>query len=486
MKITKTRAIFCSIMLLLIAAGCKENPKLSDSELLFATQKLFSNDNDRFPDYNTFYKVPTGFAGKTFELSQDYPQTYDSSKAKYPWQDIDFTDKNKYQDYMNTVLHYCLDENVENDFRVEKNTKRKWYHAPWMHNDDQYIINAENDSLYVGAGREALRGLTQEITSRPGQLHALQTHSSQTWAVAFYNEPGGYTFGKVWKEKDPNIDESDFPEGTVCFKLIFTDAPVEEVPFLKGSLEWDAHIYDNTVKKNITGKLVKKVRLIQLDIAVKDSRATDTQWALGTFIYNNAKKGEKWYEKLDPVGIGWENDVNELDDINRFPNDFINEKLTENIINASLIRNNKSVDNPDQAYVTHLGIGGRMNGPVDNQRASCISCHSRAALNSDYDALDLADFSNNPYTAAMFNEFFQKVKGGVQTINYNGKAYKTSDFSFQISMGIRNYQNHLRILRQIPSSKLQGKRVQFDDVITASENTEQLPIITRGGIIEAE
>ncbi|MCX8534651.1 hypothetical protein [Chryseobacterium luquanense] len=486
MNTKTTRAICCSMLLFLAAVGCKENEKLSDPQLLFATQKLFSNDNDRFPDYNTFYKVPDGFSGKTFELSQDYPQTYDGSNVKYPWQEINFTDKNKYEDYMNTVLKYCLEENVDNDFKVQKNTSRKWYHAPWMHNDDQYIINTNKDSLYVGAGREALRGLTQEITSKPGQLHDLQTHPSQTWAVSFYNEPGGYTFGKVWKEKTPNIDASDFPEGTVCFKLIFTDAPVEEVPFLKGSLEWDAHIYDNTVKKNITGKLIKKVRLIQVDIAVKDSRAKDTQWAFGTFIYNNAKKGEKWYEKLEPVGIGWDNDVDELDDINKFPNNFINNKLKENIVNPSLIKNEKSVNHPDQAYVTHLGIGGRMNGPVDNQRASCISCHSRAALNSNYDALDLADFSNNAYNATMFKEFFQNVKGGVQTINYNGKDYKTSDFSFQISMGIRNYQNHLRILKQIPNSKLQARKVQFDDVITASEATEQLPIITRGGIIEAE
>lgn len=486
MKITKTRAICGSMLLLLTAIGCKENKKLSDSQLLSVTQQLFSNDNERFPDYNTFYKVPDGYSGKTFELSQDYPQAYDSTKAKYPWQDIDFTDRNKYQNYMDTVLKYCFEGNTDHDFKVQKNTIRKWYHAPWMHNDDQYIVNTSHDSIYVGAGREALRGLTQEITSKPGQIHDLQKNPSQTWAISFYNEPGGYTFGKVWKGQSPDINKSDFPEGTVCFKLIFTDAPVEEVPFLKGSLEWDAHIYDNTVKKDIKGKVVKKVRLLQVDIAVKDSRAPHTQWAFGTFIYNNAKEGKNWYEKLDPVGIGWDNDVDQMNDINRFPNNFINTKLKESIINASLLKNSNSGNNQDQAYVTHLGIGGRMNGPVDNQRSSCISCHSRAALNSDYDALDLADFSNNAYDTVMFKEFFQKVKGGIQTINYKGKAYKTSDFSFQVSMGIRNYQNHLKILQQIPSSKIQSKRVQFDDVISASENTKQLPVITRDGVIDAE
>lgn len=479
MKTTKKRVFFYPALLLLLTIGCKEDENLINEQLISLSQDIFWNDSDRFPDYNTFYKVPAGYEGNTFKLSQDYPETYNPSDYNFPWSTIDFTDKDKYIDYMNTVLKYSLEESVDNDFRIEKNERRKWYHAPWMHNDDEY-----RHSIYVGAGREALRGLTQEITSKPYQLHDSQINPAQTWAIAFYNEPGGYTFGKIWKKgEDPDINQSNFPEGTVCYKLIFTDASIEEVPFLKGTLEWDAHIYDNTNKDSITGKVVNKVRLLQLDIAVKDSRAKDTEWALGTFIYNNAKKGEKWYDKLEPVGLSWGNDFDEREQIDRFPNNFINPKLKESVVNKSLIKEASSKENSeDQAYVTHLGVGGRMNGPVDNMRSSCISCHSRAALDKDFDALDIADFSKNPYDDSIFNEFFKIVKGGVQIISYNDKDYTTADFSFQVSIGIRNYQNNLNILKAIPTKKVKNN-LSINDIIDVSKTVKQLPKITREGLI---
>ena len=69
-------------------------------------------------------------------------------------------------------------------------------------------------------------------------------NSYQTWAVAYYNEPGGYTVGQVWADPNaPNKDLADFPEGTVCFKLLLTETPVAEAPYLENSLTWTANIF---------------------------------------------------------------------------------------------------------------------------------------------------------------------------------------------------------------------------------------------------
>ena len=52
------------------------------------------------------------------------------------------------------VLAYCLEGNTGIDFKVQNNTVRHWYHAPWLH--------------YGANGREWHHGLTGERQSRPG------------------------------------------------------------------------------------------------------------------------------------------------------------------------------------------------------------------------------------------------------------------------------------------------------------------------------
>jgi len=79
---------------------------------------------------------------------------------------------------------------------------------PWQH--------------YGPNGREGIHGLTKEgAGGRCGQLAWTQTHTGgQTYAIACYNDFGGYTIGKVWEDhdrpaKDPTMS---FPIGTVVFK----------------------------------------------------------------------------------------------------------------------------------------------------------------------------------------------------------------------------------------------------------------------------
>ena len=160
----------------------------------------------QFPDAHD--PPPAGWTGQVFKLRQDYPQTLPPTGSR-PWTSISF--KTKPNDYMKAVLAYALEGNKEADFVVQNNTVRGWYHAPWMHAGP--------------AGREFMRGLTRERSSRPGELHANQTGTFENWAVSVYNPRGGYTLGRVWEAPEsPNPAAAKFPIGAVSVKLIFTEA----------------------------------------------------------------------------------------------------------------------------------------------------------------------------------------------------------------------------------------------------------------------
>jgi hypothetical protein len=117
---------------------------------------------------------------------------------------------------------------------------------------------------------------------------------------------------------------------------------------------------------------VQKLRLLQMDIMVRDERATKingTGWVFGTYCFNGKVGSPNPYENLVPVGIQWGNDPTVTEDtVNPKPEKtVINAKLRETIINPS-------ADLPPQ----HLGWNGRLNGPADYYASSCISCHSTA------------------------------------------------------------------------------------------------------------
>ncbi len=385
----------------------------------------------QFPDFCTVFPVPEG-TKETFKLSQNFPDTFDVNAAK-PWTKIDF--KTKYKEYMQSVLDYCMEGNLEVDFKVQNNKVRQWYNAPWMH--DNGIRPITNKDTAVNNGRECLHGLTREIKIDPKILGTKQTTTYQTYAIGFYNAPGGYTIGKVWKNANaPDLKQSTFPDGTVSFKLLFTEADTMQVPYLANSKQWTANIFvpfDETKKRVNT-----TVRLLQLDIAIKDSRATDTKgWIYGTYIYDASKPAKDWVGRMVPVGLMWGDDQNDTTMLNI--NNRYNPSLKQSVINQSLVGEDGKTGN--QAYVTHLGMGGRMNGPIDNAISSCISCHARAAVTENGAPAKIANFSKNPYTYEVFKEYFTEIPCGVNPIQQKGsdKTYYTTDYSFQLANGIRNY-----------------------------------------------
>lgn len=124
------------------------------------------------------------------------------------------------------------------EFRVQDNPLRKWYHAPWLHDDGDTN----------GGGREYHHGLTRERDLGYRSSIVFKQIPAQNWAIGFYNNRGGYMLGKVWITPSgyPDPSQASLPENTVAFKLLFTDAFPQEVPFLAGSLEWTANIYSST------------------------------------------------------------------------------------------------------------------------------------------------------------------------------------------------------------------------------------------------
>ena len=432
--------------------------------------RLFSGT---FPSFDPRHQPPAS-APHLFQLSQNYPIEYDSA-ASLPWEEIDVATHPI--EYLYAVLAYCLEGNIEVEFVVQNNGIRKWYHAPWMHDDGEPN----------GAGRECLRGMTRERRSREFELHPLQTKPAQNWAIGFYNDRGGYTLRKVWQTTTgfPEPSAANFPAGTVSFKLLFTDASPEQVPFLDGSLQWEAHVYQDTRYEG--PRVVKTMRLLQVDIAVKEPRvASASGWVFGTFVYDASAPGRTLLEKLIPVGASWGDDPLEQSQISR-DGVFVNTRLKESRLNSFLVEKS-GVEYGKRAFVKHHGLGGRLNGPVDNPVSSCISCHGRAA--SYHQALPLNPDSGLPMPFAYFNaprpsqfpsdqfqRFFRRIPGGSHLEVDGNKTFVTTDYSLQISAGIRNFYQSLRSAP--PSLETMSKADLMSVTPDSLRRSPKLPVVTR-------
>lgn len=351
-----------------------------------------------FPDSGV--PLPSGWTGPVFHLSQNYPQQIPADT--YPW--LQFDPTNQPDQYMFSVLQYCLDGNVQVDWVLQANAKRAWYHAPWMH--------------WGGHGREPIHGLTFERMSQPGELAIQQTAVLQNWAVGMYNAPGGYTIGQVWANPiKPNTAAATFPPNTVSIKLLFTEGTPTQIPFLSGSKAWPAYVY---VDPQNTGpgaaRVLKTLYLLQVDVAVRDPRVNSTTgWVFGTFIYDGRNQGNDPYAKLRPVGLMWGNDPS----------------LGPVQYQQGARSEQTRLYSPTQAIMRHYGWLGRLNGPVDNPKSSCLSCHSTAQWPV---AAPMVPSANTPQGSPAWMQWFRNVPAGQPF-----SAGSTSlDYSLQLATGIQN------------------------------------------------
>lgn len=374
---------------------------------------------ERFP--SSLDAIPRGWTDPVFKLSQDYPKSVKPERPKFL--DIDFR-KEPYA-YAMAVRDYVYEGNTAVNFRVGENPVRTWYHAPWLH-----------PGTY---GREFAHGMTRERTSRDGELWTdpvtgAKSPRVQNWGVGFYNAPGGKVIGDVWAmAKAPDPSMSRFPVGTVSAKVLFTEATPEQVPYLRGSVEWTANIHasveckrDGEPKVGCVRKPAK-VRLLQMDIAVRDDRATDTGWVFGTFIYNAPATGEGGWNGLVPVGIAWGSDPGYTP-----ASHASGRTMVEQWMNPSAVLPKRD-----------LGCAGRVNGPVDNPISSCMSCHSTAVaykkpvpLPKDF---DMVPPSCDASPQSQF--YFRNVKG--DTPFWNDPGLVALDYSLQMQMGIQNFRSQV-------------------------------------------
>jgi hypothetical protein len=372
---------------------------LSLSLLLLILAPCSAMAQARFPDAHD--KPMQERQGPVFRLSQDYPVTLPTGGVA-PWAGIDF--KKNPKDYLQAVLSYAYEGNVTNDWYAEKNTVRRWYHAPWMHWGDK--------------GREFIHGMTRERTSRACELSIDQNKEHQTWAVSMYNDLGGYVLGRVWANPaGPNpAAAAEFPPGTVAVKLLFTQATPQQVPYLSGAPEWEAHIEIQPGVRDIA-----TLRLLQIDIAVRDERAkTWTGWVFGTFQYDAGVKNKDPWQKMTPVALMWGNDpgFTQKDyDAGRRPiQSWINRK-------APIVKYRRE-------WHLEMGWAGRANGPVDDQRSSCLSCHSTSQYPAYADLVPSASATKDEDKLVWFR-------------NLKGKAFgpeaQPLDNSLQLAAGIQNF-----------------------------------------------
>ncbi len=444
MKHFNQRNAFLGIVILLFGfsviyqLGCTpKNAPNEETEL----EKLAQTDYKGFPDFGRMLSpkdFDTQFPNQSvFKLRQDYPSTMPSNSEIPKFFEIPFDKKDKWKDWIMAVRDYCFDGMIDVDFVAQKNKTHDWYHMPWLH--------------WGNLASEGFHGLAKEASVSPYQLQVSQKDTGQVYALGFYNNFAGNVLHKMWKNPTaPNAyatqgPKGGFPHGTVIFKLLFTDLDSTDVSYLKNPFVWNAYVTPTWNGGVDNGRIVKKMNLIQMDLMVRDTTADKygTGWVFGTFCYNgdinNGKSMKERVKNLVPVGIQFGNDPNNTENfINPYP-------VSKTIINANLKETfiNPSADLPPQ----HLGWGGRLDGPVDLNTASCMSCHSTGEFpqiaslvpaqsfigtTNKYGALDSLTETNAP----AFKKYFSNIRCGTA---YDPKLATSTDFSLQVSLALQYF-----------------------------------------------
>jgi hypothetical protein len=320
--------------------------------------------------------------------------------------------------YMFAVLGYVLEGQNRKTWRVQDNPVRRWYHVPWMHTGK--------------IGREFISGLTRELASLPGELGRGQTGCRQNWAVAFYNATGGSTLHQVWGDgtAPPNVNKARFDPGTVVAKLLFTEATASEFAALGGAPTIQANINQGPDRDALgcvadtNPRAPATLRLLQLDVAIRDPRSPVTGWVFGTFIFDGRRPGTDPWDKLTPVGLMWGNDPDLSD-----------------AAAATGAKPRESIVLRDAGLGRSFGRGGRMNGPVDNPQSSCLACH----MTAQYPSLNkgLAPTASQTEWSDIKCWFRNLAPdqpfGASAPCGQRVPASRSMDYSLQLALGVRNY-----------------------------------------------
>ena len=397
---------------------------------------------------------PADYKGRVFKINQDYPDTLPPAE-NYPWLKIPFHNGAPVdpEAYLHALLQYGLEGNTAVDFYVQDNHVRKWYQTPWMD------WNTEVASDWPGTdGREFVHGLTHEFDSEGNTFGEGQQEFVDTWAQAYVNDRYAFSVGQVWCHPDNPQPAAINPDptglnsmanGAFVIKLLFSTVTAQELPTVKGALKWTADIYVNKSPRernagplSMYARKLGTVRLIQIDLQVRDDRSP-TGWLLGTYGYDGRAKGNTPWERMVPLGLQWGNNPRvPYAETCSGPNGPCNyDKLTEQWINRQAV---KDLATPPLSF-DHLGYGGRLAGPVDNPKSSCMGCHQTAGFP---EVPILAEFGPNGALLQLDSRthpelqqslrmmYFGNVPGGAV---FSDTQLWSTDYSLQLSMGLQNF-----------------------------------------------
>ncbi len=366
------RSLIALCCALAILAGCRRDPASIDAtpstgQFGQPGSGYVAQCSGWFPDWISSNPPPAGTTA--FQLAQGYPLgvpvfgqvggrtevvRWDPfAPANGPWSAHDFRVPAQRGAYLNALRDYVLAGMIDVDFVAQRNREHRWYHVPMMTADPN-------------SRREPYHGLTKERPLNANDHSWIVQGNTpattlESFAIGYYNDIGGYTIGRVFGDPNPALSDpaqAQFIDGALVFKLLFAEydpAKIIAAQYpLDGAPQWQVQ------DVQVPTAALKNVRLIQIDVAVKDPRATQTGWVFATFVYDEtlaATEPVAW-RRLAPVGLQWGNDpdvtasgVGTLD---------------ESWISPGL----------PVAFQGHLGRHGRLNGPVDNSLSSCLSCHS--------------------------------------------------------------------------------------------------------------
>ncbi len=356
----------------------------------------------------------------------DYPTSIGSPQT--PWSAISF--KTEPQKYMASVLDTARPHFRRSGRKLVGSSSEPWWISLWLD--------------YTSSGREPFMGLTKERGPSPGDVSPTNPGGSQVWAVGFYNAPGATVLASVFARPcDPTLPPSvSFPEGTVSVKFLFTDASPNDVAYLHGAPEYDANIDEagsGSAPRSVKNRSKRTVRLLQVDISVKDRNATATNWVFGTFGWVGPTKGDGLFDNLVPVSLQWGNDPGVYDS-----------NIVQSWVNPSLV-------GVMYGWPTRMwpGFKGRANGAADNIRSSCLSCHAAARtprspkgmLDHTFDMTN--DINNAAKVKAHVDTWFRNIKGGT-LFDPAAPAVSALDYSLQLEAAV------VRICKACDLGALQG------------------------------
>jgi hypothetical protein len=366
--------------------------------------------------------LPNNYAGPWFRPNLLEQAATGVPSGSRPWSAFDPRDPDERLGYALALRNYALSSAVvrgltpqltaDSHYRdpaggtvTAAQRDQKWYPAPRM-------FYGRTDAPGT---REAAYGMTLERTVGAGELGG-NTEDFRNYAVAYYDARGGRVFQRLWKTSTPGVDQPKlsgmkFSEGSFVFKLLYSAARPSDFP-----QDLLAQALQVNILPNADAAAVP-VRLMQIDIAVKDRRAGPTGWYFATYAYDATQSGASPWKKMVPVGLMWGNDPDGA-------------PITESWINPAA-----------PAYaLAHLGVDGRLNGPVDNPASACMSCHSTAQAPSLARMLPTSSCAQAPFR----DDWFRNLRGttafgrrqpsdGACQTDASGITLTAADYSLQLS-----------------------------------------------------